>query len=300
MPQSWSYTRVLPENFTPRPLRQLLTDWLLPSHLVHDLRINQRVLVNGVYRSMNERVAGGDTLRLTFKPEDFKEPFPDVDPDSAATVSVVYETADLLIVNKTRGSKTHPNQPGERGTTLNHVAAYLGPNEPGPYILSRLDQETTGALMMTKTPAVVPIMVRNIAEKRVQRTYLAWVHGNLSGTGTFTGPIGRDLTDKRKRQVDGDHAQPAVTHYTAVDHQPGATLVRLWLETGRTHQLRVHLAHSGHPLVGDPLYGPGDPCQLRLHCWQLAFPQPFTLGDKRTTVTAPIPSDFNQFHMDQA
>ncbi|WP_061777307.1 RluA family pseudouridine synthase [Levilactobacillus senmaizukei] len=297
MVRTWSYTRVLPENFISRPLRQLLTDWLIPSHLVHDLRINQRVLVNGHYRSMNQTVIGGDTLLLTFVPEDFKEPFPAVDPDSAATVSVIYETADLLIVNKTRGSKTHPNQPDERGTTLNHVAAYLGPDEPGPYILSRLDQETTGALMMTKTPAVVPIMVRNIAEKRVQRTYLAWVHGNLNGTGTFTGPIGRDLTDKRKRQVNGDHAQPAITHYTVLDHQPGATLVRLWLETGRTHQLRVHLAHSGHALVGDPLYGPDGRTALRLHCWQLAFPQPFTLDDKRTTVTAPIPADFSDFQL---
>lgn len=291
----WTYTRHLPPDFTPRSVRQLLTDWWLPSHLVHSLRIAQRVLVNDHYRSMNQLVQPNDRVTLTFLPADFAHPFPDVAPDSTATVSVLYETADLLVINKTRGSKTHPNQPGERGTTLNHVAAYLGADQPGPYILSRLDQETTGALLMTKTPGVVPIMVRLIAEKRVQRTYLAWVHGRLSGHGTFTDPIGRDPHDKRKRLVNGVHPQRAITHYQAVDHRPDATLVQLHLETGRTHQLRVHLAASGHPLIGDPLYGSPSQARLRLHCWQLSFPQPFTLDTPPTTVTAPVPTDFDQF-----
>ncbi|WP_203639618.1 RluA family pseudouridine synthase [Levilactobacillus wangkuiensis] len=294
----WSYEINLPATQPAQPLRKLLTAWLLPSHLVHDLRIHQRVLVNGLYRSMNQLVSGGETVTLTFVPTDFKEPFPDVWPDSAATVSVLYETADLLVVNKTRGSKTHPNLPWERGTTLNHVAAYLGPDAPGPYILSRLDQETTGALLMTKTPAVVPIMVRNIAEKRVHRTYLAWVHGQLTGSGTFTAPIGRDPEDKRKRLVNGVHAQSAVTHYEVLEHRGNATLVKLWLETGRTHQLRVHLTAAGHPLIGDPLYGPPSKDRLRLHCWRLGFPQPFTLDQGETTVTAPVPADFDQFHQD--
>ncbi|WP_367295927.1 RluA family pseudouridine synthase [Levilactobacillus yonginensis] len=293
----WTYTQTIPATQLPMPLRALLTAWLLPSHLVHDLRIHQRVLVNGAYRTMNQPVYAGETVQLTFVPADFKEPFPDVLPDSAATVNVLYETADLLVVNKTRGSKTHPNQPAERGTTLNHVAAYLGPDEPGPYILSRLDQETTGALLMTKTPAVVPVMVRNIAEKRVQRTYLAWVRGTLQGQGIFNDPIGRDPNDQRKRLVNGTNAQPAVTHYEVADHQPGATLVKLWLETGRTHQLRVHLANAGHPLVGDPLYADPGQDRLRLHCWRLDFPQPWTLDGPLTTVMAPVPADFATFHM---
>lgn len=293
----WTYIRKYPLDQPARTVRALLSAWLIPSHLIHSLRVGQRVLVNDRYRSMNQLVQPGERLTLTFVPTDFTHPFPAVDPDSAATVSVLYETADLLVINKTRGSKTHPNQPGERGTTLNHVAAYLGPDQPGPYILSRLDQETTGALLMTKTPAVVPVMVRNIAEKRVQRTYLAWVHGTLTDEGTFDVPIGRDPLDKRKRQVNGDHAQRAVTHYRVVDHQPGATLVQLWLETGRTHQLRVHLAASGHPLVGDPLYGIADGQRLRLHCWRLAFPQPFTLGDELTTVTAPVPNGFDELNL---
>lgn len=291
----WSYTIPLPLTQAPLPLRQLLSAWRIPKHLIHDLRVSQRVVVNGTYRSMNQPVYGGEVVSLTFVPVDFAEPFPDVAPDSAATVTVLYETADLLVINKTRGSKTHPNQPGERGTTLNHVAAYLGDQQPGPYILSRLDQETTGALLMTKTPAVVPIMVRQIADKQVQRTYLAWVHGDLRGAGTFTAPIGRDPHDRRKRQVNGVQAQPAITHYDVCDHQSHATLVKLWLETGRTHQLRVHLAAAGHPLIGDPLYGPPSQDRLRLHCWRLTFPQPFTIDGPLTTVTAPIPADFAMF-----
>lgn len=292
---NWSYTIPFPQSLTPRPLRALLRTWWLPSHLIHSLRIAKRVTVNGHYRPMNQLVGPGDVVALTFIPADFAHPFPNVSPDSAATVSVLYETADLLVINKTRGSKTHPNQPGEVGTTLNHVAAYLGTKQPGPYILSRLDQETTGALLMTKTPSVVAIMVRHITEKRVQRTYLAWVHGTLTGTGTFTAPIGQDPTDKRKRRVDGPHAQTAITHYTVVRHRANATLVKLWLETGRTHQLRVHLAHSGHALIGDPLYGPVTKTRLRLHCWQLTFPQPFTTDETRITVTAPVPADFDHF-----
>lgn len=291
----WSYTLPIPISQAPQPLRQLLIAWRIPKHLIHDLRHNRRVLVNGHYRSMNQPVYGGEIVQLTFLPSDFVEPFPDVAPDSAATVAVLYETPNLLVINKTRGSKTHPNQPDERGTTLNHVAAYLGAAQPGPYILSRLDQETTGALIMAKTPAVVPIMVRNIADKRVQRTYLAWVHGELHGRGTFTEPIGRDPHDRRKRQVNGAQAQAAITHYDVLDQQPHATLVKLWLDTGRTHQLRVHLAAAGHPLIGDPLYGPPSQNRLRLHCWRLAFPQPFTLNAPLTTITAPVPADFAQF-----
>ncbi|WP_461243180.1 RluA family pseudouridine synthase [Secundilactobacillus muriivasis] len=292
----WQLTATLPADFTAKPLRQLLTqDWWLPKHLVFSLKRGQRVLVNGSYRPVNFDVIAGDQLQLTFVPEDFDHPFSNVDPDSAATVAVLYETADLLVVNKTPGSKTHPNQPGEVGTTLNHVAAYLQPKGQQPYILNRLDQETSGALLIAKNPAVVPPLVRAIKEKQVQRTYLTWVHGRFnSDHGTIALPIGRDLEDQRKRRVDGEHAQSAITHYQVIQRTEAATLVAIRLQTGRTHQIRVHLSSLGHPIVGDPLYAHDARQQrLLLHSWQLKLPLPFSFEEVR--LVAPVPDSFRAF-----
>lgn len=295
-PTRWQFTARLPQNFQTKSLRQLLmTDWYLPKHLVFSLKRDQRVLVNQRYLPVNFDVHPGDQINLTFLVADFDHPFPNVTPDSAATVDVLYEDANLIVVNKTQGSKTHPNQPGEVGTTLNHVAAYLAPEHQQPYVINRLDQETSGALLIAKNPAVVPILVRLVKEKLIRRTYLAWVHGQLNHPqGIIAMPIGRDETDKRKRQVGGAHPQMAITRYKVMERQANATLVAVQLQTGRTHQIRVHFASLGHPIVGDPLYA-DDPRQQRLllHSWQLRLPLPFSF--KHIGVTAGLPETFHQF-----
>ncbi|PWF99840.1 RluA family pseudouridine synthase [Levilactobacillus bambusae] len=293
MSPQWQVNRQLSPTQPTVSLRNLLQkQWQLPKRLVGDLRQHRRVTLNGTYQPVNTLVHPGDQLQMTFVPNDFGHPYADVRPDSAQTVAVLYETADLVVVNKTQGSKTHPNLPWETGTTQNHVAAYLGPNADGPYILSRLDQETTGVLLFAKSPVVVPILEREIANKRVQRTYLAWVHGTTPPEGTFTDPIGLDPTDKRKRQINGVNPQTAITHYRTLDRHHNRSLVALRLETGRTHQLRVHLAGNGYPIVGDPLYAHDKPTtRLRLHCRQLIIPLPFST--ERVTVIAPVPRHFN-------
>lgn len=243
----WQHSATLPDNFITKPLRQLLMqDWLMPKHLVYSLKLGQRVLVNGAYLPVNFEVRAGDHILLTFLPTDFQTPFQNIAPDSAATVAAVYEDTNMLVVNKTPGSKTHANQPGEVGATLNHVAAYLLPKAQQPYMIHRLDQETSGALIVAKDPAVVPILVRLIKEKRIKRTYLTWVHGRLqSEHGTISIPIGRDPEDKRKRQIGGIHPQPATTHYRVIRRIADATLVAVQLQTGRTHQIRVHFSGLG-------------------------------------------------------
>lgn len=295
-PTKWRFTATLPTNFKTKSLRTLLiVDWFIPKHLVFSLKRGQRILVNDAYLPVNFKVKAGDKVSLTFLAEDFDHPYSDVTPDSAATVQVIYEDENLLVVNKTQGSKTHPNQPGEVGTTLNHVAAYLAPKGQQPYVINRLDQETSGALLIAKNPAVVPVLVRLVKEKLIQRTYLAWVHGRLnSSQGTIALPIGRDLNDKRKRQLNGESAQMAITHFRVIQRQPNATLVAVQLQTGRTHQIRVHFAGLGHPIVGDPLYADdGRQQRLLLHSWQIQLPLPFSF--EQVTLVAEEPDVFQHF-----
>ncbi|TLQ19776.1 RluA family pseudouridine synthase [Lentilactobacillus parafarraginis] len=295
MPPKWTFHESVPAAMDNRSLKALLHEyWLLPKHLVFSIRKAERVLVNGRYQPINFPVKADDQITMTFLPSDFRQPFPSVLPDPTTMVEVLYEDQNLIVINKRRGDKTHPNQPGETGATINHLAAYLKSENGLPYMVHRLDQETSGAIIFAKNPAVVPILVANIAAKRIQRTYLAWVSGrDLPATGTITLPIGLDPTDKRKRAVNGPHAAAATTHYHVVRKVGGNTLLEIRLETGRTHQIRVHLAAIGHPLIGDPLYNDTDTGALMLHSWKVGLVMPFT--NQLVTVTAPIPNDFHDF-----
>lgn len=292
---TWQFNFILPTEFVTQSLRSLLiNEWLLPKHLIFSLKQDKRVLVNGGYLPVNFEVKAGDQIQLTFEPSDFAHANPQTTPDSAATVEVLFENDDLLVVNKTRGSKTHPNQPEETGTTLNHVAAYLQPKGEQPYILNRLDQETSGALLIAKNPVVVPIMTELIKTKRIKRTYLTWVHGHFDqAEGIIDAPIGRDPEDKRKRLVNGLNPQNAVTHYQVLRQVNDASLLEVQLETGRTHQIRVHLSSLNHPIVGDPLYATDGKQRLLLHSWKMGLLLPFTF--EPIEIEANEPDDFKLF-----
>ncbi len=139
--QQWSFNEVVPETMAGQSLKVLLSQyWQLPKHLVYSVRHAKRVLVNDRYQPVNFPVKAGDHIHLTFTPADFANPFPNVLADSAATVEILYEDDNLVVVNKRRGDKTHPNQPGEVGATINHLAAYLATEATLPYIIHRLDQ----------------------------------------------------------------------------------------------------------------------------------------------------------------
>lgn len=294
--KSWVFNETVPTEMNGQSLKTLLSEyWGLPKHLVYSIRHGERVLIEGSYRPVNFAVTSGEHVQLTFVPSDFAAPFPNVAPDSAATVEILYEDANLVVINKRRGDKTHPNQPGEVGATINHLAAYLKTENTVPYMIHRLDQETSGALIFAKNPAVVPILVANIAHKQITRKYLAWVEGTgLPEDGTIDQPIGRDPNDKRKRLINGTNAVNAVTHFQVIKEEGGNSLLSIELETGRTHQIRVHFAAIGHPLVGDPLYNSSNESDyLMLHSWKVGLILPFSKILK--TVTAPIPSHFVDF-----
>ncbi|UQS87161.1 RluA family pseudouridine synthase [Nicoliella spurrieriana] len=285
---NWQYHLVANR---PGTVRELLSNQLLiPKHLIYRLRTDKRVTVNHRYLPMNFQVAVGDQIQISFEPDDFNSVQPPLS-DCTDGVQVLFETNDVIVVNKHRGDKTHPNQPGERGATINHVAAYLAPAHQQPYIIHRLDQQTSGAIIFGKNPAVVPILTRLISEKRIKRSYLAWVSGTgMRSSGTIDLPIGIDPNDQRKRMVNGPHSLNAITHYQVIRTSHHMTLLKIELSTGRTHQIRVHLAAIGHPLVGDPLYNPTPGNALQLHSYQLDLIQPFTM--EHHLITAPLPTDF--------
>jgi 23S rRNA pseudouridine1911/1915/1917 synthase len=214
---------------------------------------------------------------------------------------VLYEDAALLAIDKPPGMVVHPAPGARRGTLVNALLHRLGslagvgsPERPG--IVHRLDRDTSGVLLVARTAAALEALARQFRERRVEKQYVALVRGALAATGTIDRPIGRHPRERKRMSVRSRHGRPAVTRWAALERFPGLTLVRLMPETGRTHQLRVHLAAAGHPIVGDRVYGgrPGAaqavpfPRQA-LHAEEIRFAHP--VDGRPMTVRAPLPPD---------
>lgn len=212
-------------------------------------------------------------------------------------ITVLYEDADLLVLNKPAGILVHPVR-GERDTLAHGVAAYLGrggaPSKVHP--VHRLDRDTSGAVLFAKSAVVqhrFDERQRQATSPGFGREYLALVQGVIGpGGGLIDAPIGRHPTRRGLRAVRPNGGVPAVTRYEVVEGFADATLLRAWLETGRTHQIRVHLAHLGHPLLGDRAYG-GRVSEIgrqALHAWRLSFPHPSRPAEL-VEVRAPVPEE---------
>lgn len=291
----WTYDLSIPPTLNHQTIRACLRSWLIPKRIQGQLRQTRRIQLNGQPTTIAQTVQTGDQLTLTFIPSDFRTPTSNYLPVATNPVDILYQSTDLLVVNKAAGIKSHPNQPGETGSVLNDLAAALQSTQQAPYMVHRLDQMTSGAMLVALNPVVVPILDRLISEKQIRRTYYAWVRGHFAtSTGHFTAPIGHDATDKRKRWVNTADAQPALTDYEVCATTAHQSLVKLTLHTGRTHQLRVHLAASGHPVIGDPLYDPQAELapRLMLHAQLLDLQLPFSTT--RVLVPAPLPELFEQ------
>lgn len=268
----YHFTLFYPKNFEPLPVNDMLRKLLIPRKWRHYLRIEQNITINDKYRYFNQNVLPGDKIELTL---DQVESAQQKYPASGKMPDIIYEDDNLLIINKKKGQKTHPNL-NETDTALNDCTTYLGQS---PYIVHRLDMLTGGLLLVAKNPAVVPILNRELTTKIFHRDYLAKVdHADkLNDHGTIGQPIGHDPEDQRKRMISpaGLHA---VTHYQVLKRNDANTaVVKLTLETGRTHQIRVHLAFLGTPIVGDPLYNPdfaGE--ELALDAYEISLIKPFS------------------------
>lgn len=287
----WQIQEQLAANQPVISIRELLQQqWLLPKRFVHYLRSRRQVLVNGKYHSMNTVIHPGDQVTLQFRGDEFRHPGNNqYILTNNPKLDVLYENRDLLVVNKPRGQKSHPNETGETGTLMNDVAGYL---HHQAYMVHRIDLQTSGAVIVAKNPVVVPILDRLISLGKIHREYLALVEGQIKGSGEWDWPIGNDPSDIRKRKVNGERSQRAQTFYQTVKSNSKYSLVDLKLGTGRTHQLRVHLEYSGHPIVGDPIYNPSSAAKMHLHGYKQRLVVPFS--NREITITAPLPDYFSQ------
>lgn len=218
-------------------------------------------------------------------------------------LDILYEDPELLVVNKPKGMVVHPSAGHSSGTLVNvllyHCSGQLsginGVQRPG--IVHRIDKDTTGALVVCKTDLAHQSLAAQLKEHSITRRYRAVVHHNIrEDEGTVDAPIGRHPVDRKKMAVNYRNGKRAVTHYRVLERFGDYTYIECRLETGRTHQIRVHMSHIGHPLLGDELYGPAK-CPFRLqgqclHAMVLGFLHPVT--GEYLEFTAPLPEYFEQ------
>jgi 23S rRNA pseudouridine1911/1915/1917 synthase len=262
-----------------------------------------RITVNGRPARASQRLKGGERIRIevpraaeaSAEPEDLP-------------VELLFEDPWLAVVAKPRGLVVHP-APGHPSGTLVNALLHRCPDLSGvggvlrPGIVHRLDKDTSGLLVVAKDDAAHRALQEQFAGRSVRKVYLAVVVGRLEGEGVVDRPVGRHPADRKKMAVDAPRARPAVTRWRALQALEGATLVEVRIETGRTHQIRVHLASLGHPVAGDPVYGGlraargmadagarrrlGQETGQALHAWKLGFRHPVTGAEM--AFQAPVP-----------
>ncbi|MGN0570987.1 MAG: RluA family pseudouridine synthase [Candidatus Fimenecus sp.] len=256
--------------------------------------------VNGESASKNYKLRADD--KLTFTPPDVKPLAVEAQP---IALDIMYEDADLLVVNKQKGMVVHPAPGNLDGTLVNALLYHCGDSLSGingvlrPGIVHRIDKDTSGLLIVAKNDFAHRALAEQIAAHSFTREYRAIITGHLkTPNGTVTAPIGRDTRDRKKMAVTDKNAKNAVTHYETLELYKGYAYMKFRLETGRTHQIRVHMAYLGHPLAGDTVYGHPKKNELSLcgqclHAGKIGFVHPRT--QEYMEFESPLPAYFQKF-----
>lgn len=257
----------------------------------------QKLIKDGIIKINDKTVKNGLILKsddiITI--EDFEEQIDIVNPEPIA-FDVVYEDNDLMVINKPNGLVVHPAPGNSSGTLVNGLMYYSSSlsdinGEFRPGIVHRIDAYTTGLLVVAKNNEAHEFLAKQLEEKTITRKYIALVWGVItSDTGTIDAPIGRDSKDRKKQAVTAVNSKKAITHFKVLKRFKRATLLELKLETGRTHQIRVHMEYIGHPVVNDPVYGHRkliDNSGQCLHAKELGFIHPTTKGYMHFTSELP-------------
>ena len=253
-------------------------------------KMPESILINGVWSYMRTPLSAGDTLTVHIRETESSPNIPPVD----LPLCIVYEDEDIIVVNKPAGMPVHPSLHNYRNSLANALMYYYQ-QQGKPFIFrctNRLDRDTSGLTVVAKHMVSSGILSAMTARHKIRREYLAIVRGHVTPpSGTIDAPIGRAGTPLIERRIDFEHGERAVTHYRVVKEKNGHSLVSLVLETGRTHQIRVHMKYLGFPLVGDYLYNPDMEYIQRqaLHSHSLAFRHPITGEDLK--FTAELPED---------
>ena len=254
------------------------------------------ITINGAPAKASAKLCPGDLIEIELPEPKETEAVPQDIP-----LDIIYEDADVLIVNKPRGMVVHPAAGNEDGTLVNAVMYHCGDSLSAiggvlrPGIVHRIDKDTTGLLAVAKNNAAHLSLSDQLKDRSLSRTYFALVHGNIKvDSGTVDAPIARSESDRKKMAIARKDGREAVTDFTVEERFGKYTLVRCKLRTGRTHQIRVHMRHIGHPIVGDKTYGvKNDEFNLEgqlLHAGEIGFVHPST--GENMSFSAPLPEDF--------
>lgn len=273
------YEVKLPDSYTAAPAAAIMRFLPIPPKMASKLLQEHGVQKNGA------------NLRLRLFPKER----PGMEPDWH-DMNVLFEDDFMLVVNKPVGMEVHPSAQGQKGTLANAVAAYYEMTGKACKVrpVHRLDKDTTGPVIFAKNEFASIILEKSLKEKKIERLYTAIAEGRITQQkGVIDEPIGQDRLHSTRRRV-SETGEKAVTHYEVAERFSSHTLVRLKLETGRTHQIRVHLSHIGHPIAGDGMYGGTRKYISRqaLHGEKLICIHPWT-GEK-ISVRAPLPDDMSQ------
>ena len=262
-------------------------------NLVRLKKMRESILLNGAWTYMRTAVKDGDILTVHIQEPESSPNIPPV----KLPLDIVYKDEDIVVVNKPAGMPVHPSLNNYENSLANGLMYYYQ-EQRKPFIFrctNRLDRDTSGLTVVAKHMVSSSILSSMGMRHEITREYLAIVRGALKPSeGTIDAPIGRTGSSLIERKIDFENGERAVTHYRVVEEQNGHSLVSLILETGRTHQIRVHMKYIGHPLVGDYLYNPDMEYIDRqaLHSHRLSFTHPVT-GEKME-FTAPLPTDMRK------